>query len=812
MQFGHFDDAAREYVIDRPDTPRPWSNYLGSTDYGAIITNNAGGYSFYKSALGSRFLRLRPNSVPLDQPGRYFYLRDRDSGDYWSSTWQPVGKPLEQYQSTCRHGTAYTIITSQYDQIETESTYFVPLDQTFEYWRLKVTNRSGQPRRLSIFTYCEFASCWHMPNDLMNLQYSSFIVKADVTDGILGMSTHPYFPFDPKNLTGCGRTWMTLVGALLVGYETVRERFLGGSYNTYANPEAVRRGTCSNFLAEGENACGALQADLDLAPGETRELIVMLGMGTPDSHGRATIAEFGNSRRCQLELDKLKAHWHSLLEGVRVKTPDADFDHMVNVWNAYNALITYAWSRHASLIYNGERDGLGFRDTVQDFLGVTPLLKDRIRGRLELMLTGQLSTGGAIPVIKPWDHHPGQMKPIRDEEYRSDDCLWFFNAVPAYVAETGEIDFYKKVLPYADQGEATVLGHLRRAMEFNLERTGRNGLPCGLAADWNDCVKMGYQGESIMVTFQLRHALVAYAQIAERLSMPDEAAWAKARLAELQANIEKATWDGEWFLWAIGADGHRYGSKQEQEGQIYINTQVWAVISGAATPRQAQSAMAALHERLATPYGIMLSAPPFTNTPSTVMGGVIYNHGIKENAGIFCHTQSWAVMAECMLGNGDRAYEYYRSFMPAAYNDRAEIREIEPYVHGQTTYATCNRNAGKTRVPWLSGTVSWSYFSAVQYILGIRPEIDGLRIDPCIPKSWDGFEMERVFRGRKLRIKVANPGHVSRGIASLKVNGKPISGDLIPLCEIAEGALVEAVLGEKVTAEAQPQLSAADRA
>ncbi len=796
MNFGYFDDAAREYVITRPDTPRPWSNYLGSVEYGAIITNNAGGYSFYRSAMNSRFLRLRSNSVPADQPGRYFYLRDREAGDYWSASWQPVGKPLSRYKVTCRHGTAYTVIKSRYAGIESESTYFVPLGQAFEYWRLRVTNRTKRPRLLSVFTYCEFASCWNMPNDLYNLQYSQFIVKASVTgDGILGMTSHPYKPWDGQTLEGCDRTWMKLVGAPLAGCETVRERFFGDVYHTYANPEVVATGRCSNFLAEGENGCGVLQADLDLAPGETRELIVMLGLGTPDSHGRAAVAEFGSAERCAAELARLKAHWHGLLEAVQVRTPDAEFNHMVNVWNAYNALVTYAWSRHASLIYNGERDGLGFRDTVQDFLGVTPLLRAGIRDRLELMLSGQVSSGGAIPVIKPFSHRPGHEHPPRDEEYRSDDCLWFFNAVPDYVAETGEVEFYRRVLPYADRGEATVLGHLRRALEFNLEREGRNGLPCGLHADWNDCVKMGYHGESIMVSLQLRHGLDTYARIADRLGEAAEAGWARAELTKLEGRIQQSAWDGEWFLWAIGEDGHRYGSRQEEEGQIYINTQVWAVISGAAKPEQARSAMKALKERLATPYGIMLSAPPFTKTPPTVMGGVIYNHGIKENAGIFCHTQSWAVIAEALLGNGDQAYEYYRAFMPAAYNDRAELRESEPYVHCQTTYAPCNRNAGKSRVPWLSGTVAWSYHAALQWILGVRPEIDGLRIDPCIPRNWAGFTMRRHFRGMTVKIEVKNPEGVSKGLRSLTVDRKGVMGTLVPFERLRDGARIVAVLG-----------------
>jgi cellobiose phosphorylase len=796
MRYGYFDDATKEYVITQPDTPRPWSNYLGSTEYGAIITNHAGGYSFFGSALTARFLRIRPNSVPLDQPGRYFYLRDRATLDYFSTSWQPVGKPLDRYRSTCRHGTAYTVITSAYEGIETETTYFVPLEQKFEYWRLRVTNRSTVRRVLDVFTYCEIATNWHMPTDLTNLQYAQFVVKAEFEDSMLGFVTHPYVPLPEDQDVPLGRCFIGMRGADVIGFETVRERFLGSVYRGYDKPKVVEDGRCSNFLAEGENPCGTLQAEVALEPGETREIIVILGLGTPASHGQAILAEYGTKERCASELEKLKAFWHRYLDSVWVKTPDHEFDSMVNVWNAYNALITYAWSRHASLIYNGERDGLGFRDTVQDLLGVVPLMKAEVRTRLELMLTGQASTGGALPVIAPSTHRPGTLPAPKPEDYRSDDCLWFFNTIPDYVAETGDLDFYRKVLPYADAGEATVLGHLRRALEFNLERSGRNGLPCGLHADWNDCVKMGYEGESLMVSFQLRFGLSVYADAARILGLTHEATWADHERVRLEEAIERAGWDGAWYLWAIGADGHRYGSAAEVEGSIYVNTQVWAVLSGAAERGHAESAMQAVQDRLATPYGIMLSAPPFTEkTPRTVMGGVIYNHGIKENAGIFCHTQGWAVMAEAMLGHGDRAYEYYRAYMPAAYNDRAELREIEPYVHCQTTYAPCNRNGGKSRVPWLSGTAAWSYHAAVQWILGIRPTLEGLLVDPCIPSHWPGFEMRRNFRGKNLHLTVSNPRRVCRGVSVLKIGNESVPGNLIPLERITEGTEVYIELG-----------------
>jgi cellobiose phosphorylase len=468
---------------------------------------------------------------------------------------------------------------------------------------------------------------------------------------------------------------------------------------------------------------------------------------------------------------------------------------MINVWNAYNALITYAWSRSASLVYNGERDGLGFRDTVQDMLGAIPLLGAAVQPRLELMLTGQLANGGAIPVIKPFSHRPGAEPPPPDEEYRSDDCLWFFNAIPAFVAETGDAGFYRKVLPYADRGEATVLGHLRRALEFNLGRTGRHGLPCGLAADWNDCIKLGYKGESVFVAFQVRLGLDVYASIAEKLGEPAEAAWARAELARLDEKIQGVCWDGEWFIWAIGQDGTVYGTKHFAEGQVYMNTQVWAVMSGAATPAQAKQALRTMKEKLATPYGVMLCAPPFIKADPEIMKATLFNAGIKENAGIFSHTQSWGVIAECLQGDGDQAYAYYRAFMPSAYNDRAELRQIEPYVHCQTTYSRYNVNEGASRVPWLSGTASWSYYSATQWLLGVRPELEGLRIDPCIPKAWPGFKLTRNFRGRKLKIEVRNPAGVCGGVKTLTVDGRVIAGNLIPVDRLKDGAKIVATLG-----------------
>lgn len=796
MQYGYFDDQAKEYVITRPDTPASWSNYLGSTQYGAIITNNAGGYGFYQSGARGRFLRLHFNSIPMDQPGRYFYLRDNGSGEYWTASWQPVGKPLDKYKSTCRHGTAYTIIESQFAEISTRATYFVPLDETFEYWLMEVTNHSQRSRDISIFTFCEFTNQWNTFQDRVNLQYSLFIIRGAMKDSLLRIAIQDHLSQDNGGLLineHARHVWMGLTGAGLAGYDTSREAFLG-PYRSYHNPLAVEEGQCFNSDAYGDNACGSLQANLTLQPGETRQLLVLLGIGDARTIGKRTMDKFGRWERAEKELQKLKGLWHDRLDSLVVETPDEAFNSTINVWGLYNCLINFAWSRSASLVYNGQRDGLGFRDSVQDILGVIAAIPDQARQRLELMLTGQLANGGAIPLIKPFEHNPGFEPPPQEDQYRSDDCLWFFNAIPAYVAETGDIDFYHRVLPYADQGEATVFEHLRRALEFNLSRTGKNGLPCGLAADWNDCLRLGYFGESLFVAFQLRLGLTVYADIADHLSQPEEAAWAITERDSLDESIQACAWDGKWFIWAIGDDGTVYGTREYEEGQVYLNTQVWSVISGAGSAEQRIQAMQAVNDHLATPYGLMLAAPPFVKTSIDVMRAVVFNPGIKENAGIFNHTQGWGVIAECLLGNGDRAYEYYQASMPAAYNDRAELRQIEPYVQGQTTYSPYSPRAGNTRTSWLTGAAAWSYYSATQYILGIRPEMDGLRIDPCIPSHWAGFKVFRRFRGKRIAIQVKNPSGHCRGVRSIKLNGNSLEGNLIEAEMLGDENTIEVVM------------------
>ncbi len=797
MQYGHFDEKNREYVITRPDTPKPWSNYLGSTEYGAIITNHAGGYSFYKSGGMGRFMRFRFNSIPADQPGRLVYFHDHESKDFWSASWQPVGKPLDKYESVCRHGTAYTVIASKYRGIESEVTYFVPLERNFEIWKVRVTNTSRKKRVLSAFTYLEYAANWSAIDDLLNIQYVQYTALMNVIGGIIDHGTNVHIPEMPDHFKekDQGRhTFQALAGAKAAGYDTDREAFLG-PYRSYANPIAVEKGKCSNTLAYGDNPCGSLQTKIALKPGETKEFLVLAGIGRADVEGKKAVEEFSRPGRADEELGKLKSYWHAKLDAVSAKTPDTEFNATVNTWGIYNCLITFAWSRAASLIYSGiDRDGLGYRDTVQDFLGVMQSIPEQTRERLELMITGQASTGGAMPCVMPISHRPGQEPSPEEEEYRSDDSLWLFNAIPAYVDETGDTGFYKKILPYADRGEDTVFGHMRRAIQFSLDRSGAHGLPCGLRADWNDCLRFGHKGESVFVAMQLRLALKTYMEVAGLLDEPSEGEWAKPILDQLDQAIQRHAWDGEWFMRGYRYDGMKFGSKESPEGKIFLNTQSWAVLSGAASKSQAESSMQNVRDRLSTKYGIAL-CEPFTSTDYHIVRAMLFNPGLKENGGIFVHTQGWAVMAECLLGHGNRAYEYLRAYMPAAYNRKADVREIEPYVLCQSTHSRESPKHGASRIPWLSGSATWTYYAITQYILGVRPEVEGLRIDPCIPSKWKSFTVRRLFRGKALDIFVRNPQGVQKGVKRVVLNGETLEGNLIPAAKMKEKNKVEVLMG-----------------
>ncbi len=639
---------------------------------------------------------------------------------------------------------------------------------------------------------------WNAVDDLLNIQYVQYVAQMKVVDGIIDHGTNINTPAMPENFKekDQGRhTFHAIAGAKVVGYDTDREAFLGPS-RSYSKPLAVERGKCSGSLAYGDNPCGSLQVKFSLRPGQTLEFAVIVGIGSAEKEGRQAVDEFQNVRKVDESFDELKSFWHKRIEGIAAKTPDQELNATVNTWGIYNCMITYAWSRAASLIYSGiDRDGMDYRDTVQDFLGVMHAIPDEARQRLELMITGQVSTGGGMPVVLPSSHNPGHEIPPKEEDYQSDAGLWLFNAIPAYVEETGDAEFYKKILPYADKGADTVFGHMKRALQFSLERSGAHGLPCGLMADWNDTLRFGRKGESIFTTMQLRFALKVYIDVALFLKKADESSWAKLTLERLDANIKRYAWDGEWFARGFRHDGVKFGSKDSPEGQIFLDTQTWSVISGLASHDQAETAMQQVRKRLFTKYGLALCDPPYAKTDYRIVRASLLNPGLKENGGILVHTQAWAVMAEAILGHGDYAYEYLRAYLPAAYNKKAEVREIEPYVVSQSTHSKESPKHGASRIPWLSSSASWTYYAITRYVLGIRPEINGIRIDPCVPSKWNSFDVVRAFRGKTLIIHFENPKGVEKGVKKTVLNGEVLEGNFVPVTKMKDENEVAVTMG-----------------
>jgi len=789
MRYGHFDEKAGEYVIERPDTPLPWSNYMGSADFGAVLTNHAGGYTFYKSAAQGRLSRFRFNALPAANPGKYVYLRDRASGDFWSNAWFPVAKPPETYGYECRFGTGYAKFRSSYAGIESETAYFIPLDALYEVWRVTVRNAGASPRRLSVFPFLEPQCNWNALDDNTNLQYTQYIAQTSLEDGMLDIGSNVHMPPDPEHFQNKDQqrhTFFGLAGAEASAHDGDLSRFLG-VYGSYAAPLAVARGSCGGSHAYGDHPCAAFQVDLDLAPGEARTFCVLFGVGRAADQGAAARRAMARDADVLAALDGVRGHWHGRLGSLKARTPDPQFDAMVNLWAPYNNLMTYYWARTASLVYAGERDGLGYRDAVQDLAGASALIPGEAGRRLELLLTGQLASGGAMTIVKPFDHRPGHER--GSGRYRSDDCLWLFNAAPEYVKETGDLDFFRKTLPYADQGLDTVLGHLRRAIQFNLDRSGGHGLPCGLEADWNDCLRFGETGETTFVAFQLRLALREYAEIAGRLGEADERGWARDRLSALDAALAEHAWDGGWYLRGYRADGFKFGSRGSDEGQIFVNPQSWSVLSGHAGPDRGRQAMDAVRERLFTPHGIAICQPAFVHTDHRIVLARLLNPGQKENGGIFNHVQGWAVMAEAELGRPDRAWEYLRAALPCNFNDIAEVRQVEPYAVCQSTQSRSSPHFGVGRVSWLSGSAVWNYYAMTHAILGIRPHYDGLEIKPCLPSGWAGYTATRRFRGREFRIEVTRGGE-----PSLRLNGRPVEGTLLPADAFADRNEARAVI------------------
>lgn len=686
MKYGYFDNENREYVITNPATPAPWVNYLGSPEYGAIISNNAGGYSFAKSGANGRILRYVFNN--FDQPGRYIYIRDDRSSDFWSASWQPVGKDLAQYKSECRHGIGYTKISADYSDIHSEALYYVPLGKSYEVWALSVTNHSDHERNLTLSGYAEFTNHSNYEQDQVNLQYSLFISRTLFEGNRITQQIHGNLDaipenekVDEKNVT---ERFFGLAGAEVSSYCGDKNEFLG-SYHGYGNPEGIVCGDLGDKTSYNENSCGALSCKITLKAGETRTIAFLLGM-KPSSEAAEVIRCYENpAPTVAEELEALKADWNSKLDNLKVSTPSPEFDTMINTWNAYNCFMTFIWSRAASFIYCGLRNGYGYRDTVQDIQGIIHLAPEMALEKIRFMLSAQVNNGGGLPLVK-FTHTPGKEDTPDDASYvqetghpayRADDALWLFPTVYKYISETGNTAFLDEVIPFANKEEATVYEHLKRAVAFSLDHLGPHGMPAGLYADWNDCLRLGANGESSFVALQFYYAMTILKIFAEYKKDTEYVQYLEETQKAFGEKVQELCWDNDRFVRGYTESGERIGEAAAPEANMWLNPQSWAVISGLASPEQGDAALNNVYERLNTKYGAILMDPPYHAHAFDGALAVIYNQGTKENSGIFSQSQGWLILAEALRGHGERAFTYFMENSPAAQNDCAEIRRLD---------------------------------------------------------------------------------------------------------------------------------------
>jgi len=782
MHYGFFDDRNREYVIERPDVPVSWTNYIGVKDLCTVISHNAGGYSFYKSAEHHRITRFRQNGVPLDRPGHYVYIRDDDTGEYWTISWQPVGKDLSKASYQVRHGLSYSKFKCNYQDIQAEQVIFIPVEDDVELWDVRLKNTSNRERRLSIFSYVEF-SFHNIEIDNQNLQMSLYASGSNYKDGIIEYD----FFYEPWTFHYMAANFTP------DSYDCVRDSFLG-NYRTESDPEAVAQGVCSGSAELGGNHCGALHKRLKIKPGQEERLVFMLGVG-PRSTGQTIKKKYTDPAAVDAAFKRLKEYWQKKLNVFQCKTPNPGLNAMVNTWNLYQAETCVVWSRFASFIEVGGRTGLGYRDTSQDVMSVPHTNPAKVKQRLLELFHGQVSRGYGLHLFDPEVFAPKEISlpgiklptvvPVPGpadiihglEDACSDDALWIVASVCEYVKETGEISFFDEVVPFADSGEATVYEHLKRSLDFSAEQVGATGICKGLRADWNDCLNLG-GGESAMVSFLHHWALLNFIEAAKFLGRNKDVKNYTAMAEKVRKACEDKLWDGEWYIRGITRKGINIGSKNNEEGKIFLESNSLAVLSETASPERARSCMDAVDKYLFFQYGIHLLWPAYSRQDDDIGYVTRVYKGIKENASIFSHPNPWAVVAECKLGRGDRAMKFYNALLPYNQNDLIEIRQAEPYSYCQFIMGRDHTAFGRARHPWLTGSAGWMYHAVSHWILGVRVDYQGLTVDPCIPAEWKTFEVTRQWRGATYQIRIKNPAGVQKGVRTIRLNGKPAANPI----------------------------------
>ena len=811
MKYGFFDDRAREYVIKEPRTPYPWINYLGNHDFYSLISNTAGGYSFFRDARLRRITRYRHNSVPLDNGGKYFYVRD--GADFWSPGWKPVKRTLDRYE--CRHGLGYTILTGALNGIEAEVLYLVPLHVRAEVQRVRLRNLSPHKRRVQLFSFVEWC-LWNALDDMTNFQRNLSTGEVEIEGSTIYHKTEYRERRNHYAFYG--------VQGPINGFDTDRERFLG-IYNGFEAPDAVVEGRSRNSVAHGWSPIASHCIDCSLEPGEVRDLVFVLGYVENDDRekftapqvidktkARTMLSRFAASDAVDRALRELRAYWDELLGVFAVETPDERVDRMVNIWNPYQCMVTYNFSRSASYFESGIGRGMGFRDSNQDLLGFVHMAPARARERILDIAATQFPDGGAYHQYQPLT------KRGNDEigGNFNDDPLWLIAGVAAYIKETGDREILEVPVPFDNDetNRATLFEHLRRSFCHVVENRGEHGLPLIGRADWNDCLNLncfsndpdesfqttdnreGGRAESVMIAGLFVFYGKDFVALCRDLGREEEALAAERAIAEMIRAVEEYGWDGQWFLRAYDHFGDKVGSSECEEGKIFIESQGFSVMAGIGTgDGKAETALDSVRKHLACEHGIVLHNPAFTKYYLQLGEISSYPEGYKENAGIFCHNNPWIMIAETVVGRGTRAFDYYRRICPAYLEELSDLHKTEPYVYSQMIAGKDAWTPGEAKNSWLTGTAAWNYVAITQYILGIRAELGGLRIDPCIPPDWSAFHVARTFRGARFLIHVTNPQGVSKGVAQLRLNGRKIAGNLIPVQQPGSTSEVTVVLG-----------------
>lgn len=812
MKYGHFDDQNREYVITNPRTPWPWINYLGNEDFFSLISNTAGGYTFYKDAKFRRLTRYRYNNVPMDSGGKYFYIKDGDS--IWSPGWKPCKTELDSYE--CRHGMNYTTIKGVKNGVTAKALYFVPLKTWAEVQKLTLTNDSKETKKLKVFSFVEWC-LWNAAADMENFQRNFSTGEVEIEDSVI------YHKTEYKERRNHYAYYS--VNAPIQGFDTDRESFFG-LYNGFDEPQVVVEGKSRNTEAHGWSPVASHYLEVELKPGESKDFIFVLGYVENKQEekweskniinkkkAKETIAKFDTSAKVDAALAELRKYWDNLLSVYTVKSGDEKLDRMVNIWNQYQCMITFCFSRSASYFESGIGRGMGFRDSNQDLIGFVHQIPERARERIIDIASTQFPDGGCYhqyqPLTKRGNNDIGGGF--------NDDPMWLILGTVSYIKESGDFSILDEKVPFDNDASLarSLFDHLTVSFDHVVNNVGPHGLPLIGRADWNDCLNLncfsndpnesfqttennsvGTKAESLMIAGLFVVYGRDYIELCKKLGKNEEASRAQEHVDQMVDSIKKHGWDGEWFLRAYDYYGNKIGSNENEEGKIFIESNGWCTMAGIGKEEGlCNKALDSVKERLDCQYGIVLNNPAFTKYYIEYGEISSYPAGYKENAGIFCHNNPWIIIGETVIGRGDMAWDYYKKICPSYLEEISDLHKTEPYVYAQMIAGKDAFRPGEAKNSWLTGCAAWTFTSVAQYILGVRPDYDGLIIDPCIPSGWKEFEITRKFRGATYAIEVKNPSGVSKGVKKLTVDGKEIPGNIIPLQPAGKTYKVEVIMG-----------------